>query len=198
MFAGPNGSGKSTIVDLFIQNNLCPSEYICPDKFVPRDKKDSYEANIEAANKAELMRMNYIAVGYSFSFETVLSTVEKIEFIRHAKSKGYFITAVFVTTSDCNINLKRIAKRVSQGGHNVPSDKVFSRYEKSMNLLYDLVTIVDDAKVYDNSNDVPMLVFQKETNGDYNCFKRPAWLESCLIEKAELSGIHINDFSGCT
>jgi len=191
VFAGPNGSGKSTVVDLFRRNGLCPKSFICPDQLVPPDKKEDENAYIRAMETAELTRLNEVALGRSFSFETVLSTENKLSFIKDAKAKNYFVTAIYVVTSDYNINLKRIAERVRQGGHNVPSDKVISRYERSMNLMFDVIMTADEALIYDNSGDVPVVVFQKDIDENYRCFVRSQWMDNYLINKAAENGIKV-------
>ncbi|MDR1390075.1 MAG: hypothetical protein LBJ31_08895, partial [Treponema sp.] len=85
LFAGPNGSGKSTIVNEFITKNICPPYYICPDNNIDKRYKDNKKAYIEAMEKAEAQRYNAVAEGKSFSFESVFSTNEKLEFIKYVK-----------------------------------------------------------------------------------------------------------------
>jgi predicted ABC-type ATPase len=68
----------------------------------------------------------------SVIFETVLSSSEKIDFIVIAKEFGYFIRIFFVCTDSPTINASRIARRVIQGGYDVPIPKIISRYSKSI------------------------------------------------------------------
>ena len=79
VFAGPNGSGKSTVVDTARAIGQCPKNFICPDNFVAPEDKENVDAYITAMQKAESVRYNQIALGNSFSFETVLSTVNKLK-----------------------------------------------------------------------------------------------------------------------
>jgi predicted ABC-type ATPase len=51
VFAGANGSGKSTVINFYLENNLCPQDYICPDQLVPYDKKNDVAEYIRARTK---------------------------------------------------------------------------------------------------------------------------------------------------
>jgi len=103
LFAGPNGSGKSTVVNDFLKKKTCPPYYICPDNNLDNKLKDDKEAYIEAMKTAEKQRFNAVKENKSFSFESVFSTQEKLDFLKFAKSKGYEITSVFITTRNSKI-----------------------------------------------------------------------------------------------
>lgn len=88
-----------------------------------------------------------------FDFETVLSAPDKVDFIKRAIDLGYFIRLFFVSTENPQINASRIAKRVMEGGHDVPISKIISRYSKSIYNCFQLSQIVDRLYIYDNSRD---------------------------------------------
>ena len=46
-----------------------------------------------------------------------------------AKEKGYFVRCYYVLTADPAINVLRVKSRVAAGGHDVPEDKIISRYD---------------------------------------------------------------------
>ena len=49
--------------------------------------------------------------------------------------------------------VKRVAKRVSQGGHNIPTDVVYRRYASGLKNLFQLyIDTVDFWALYDNSD----------------------------------------------
>ena len=93
---------------------------------------NSNEAVMKAAILSTQMREDCIAEGKSLIFETVFSANDKIDFVKKAKDKGYFIRLFFVGTESPTINASRIARRVMQGGHDVPISKIISRYSKSI------------------------------------------------------------------
>jgi predicted ABC-type ATPase len=81
----------------------------------------------------------------------VLSSEEKLSFIEKAKEKNYFIRLFFIGTDSPEINAARVARRVLEGGHDVPIPKIISRYRKSIINCANISAIVDRLYVYDNS-----------------------------------------------
>ena len=191
VFAGPNGSGKSTVVDNALALNQCPKTFICPDNYVAAEDKDDAEAIKAAMRKAEAVRHSELANGNSFSFETVLSMPDKLEFIRYAQWQGYTVHVVYVTTEDPEINIERVKTRVAQGGHDVPEDKLRARYERSMNLMFDVIREADRVDFYDNSGNTPRFVAMKNDIAICTCDDVPAWLETYVLSKARERGIMV-------
>jgi predicted ABC-type ATPase len=138
--------------------------YINPDDIA----KDTFgdwnapEAVMQAAVLSTQMREDCIAEGKSLIFETVFSAPDKVDFVRRAKEKGYFIRLFFVSTESPTINASRIARRVMNGGHDVPISKIISRYSKSIANCCIVSKIVDRAYIYDNSIEFaePTLLFR--------------------------------------
>jgi predicted ABC-type ATPase len=191
VFAGPNGSGKSTVINTAIELGQCPGRYICPDNLVAPENKEIKEAYEAAMRDAEGARYSEIAQGNSFTFETVLSTPSKLEFIRYAKMQGYLVHVVYVTTENPGINMKRVKVRVEHGGHDVPVDKILSRYEKSMALMFDVVCEAHSADIYDNSGDTPRLVAAMINGCICVAAGHPDWVETRLLSKAREKGVTI-------
>ena len=121
VIAGPNGSGKSTVtkglpvIGLYVNADEIKKASKCPD--------------LEAAQEAEMIRQALLEARQDFTFETVLSTDRNLLLLEEAKKAGYQICAVFVLTKDSAINVRRVRNRVKMGGHDVPEDKIISRYE---------------------------------------------------------------------
>jgi predicted ABC-type ATPase len=159
VFAGPNGSGKSTITRLMPLSGV----YINADDL----KKENNLSDLEAAEKAEALRKRLVEKNADFTFETVLSTDRNMLLLQDAKRNGYEIQCIYVLTCNPDINAARVRGRVFEGGHDVPEDKIRSRYFKALKLLPQLIDICDKILVYDNSV-MPSLVFKKDDNGlDY-------------------------------
>ena len=81
-----------------------------------------------------------------------------MELLRRAKEAGYEIQAVFVLTCSSDINVRRVQERVRNGGHDVPEEKIRSRYIRSIKNLAKLVRIADRTRVIDNSGTEPFLI----------------------------------------
>lgn len=159
MFAGPNGSGKSTFTELLKP----PVDYINADEI----KKNLKCSDLEAAQLAEQQREVCIEQMKEFCFETVMSTERNIKLLEKAKKKGYFIRCYYILTADPMINVLRVRSRVESGGHDVPEEKIIARYDRSLNLVKDLVKICDVCHIYDNSGKRPFRIFKKRKTQIY-------------------------------
>jgi predicted ABC-type ATPase len=165
IIAGPNGAGKTTVTSQILKHEWVEDcEYINPD-FIAQDifgDWNSQEMVLKAAQYAEKQREKCLNNRSSLIFETVLSAPDKIDFIQRAKQQDYFIRLFFIGTDNPQINALRIARRVMQGGHDVPIQKIISRYYKSIANCVLLSKIVDRLYVYDNSveNELTELLFR--------------------------------------
>lgn len=181
IIAGPNGSGKSSLVtSAFL--DLIEDKIINPDNYARgitgiHDDSDRY---LMAMDMCKVIREDLLSQGVSFGFETVASREDKIEFAQKAKQLGYEIVFLFVTTGDPEICCERIKQRVAAGGHDVPRDKVYSRFERTMTFLPTYIKLSDRAEVFDNSGSelVPILskknntIIMSESALDYKWVKR--------------------------
>jgi predicted ABC-type ATPase len=152
--AGPNGSGKTTVTrGLFRLIWTQDSTYVNPDIIAQEKYGDwnSPKAIFQAAKYAVTIRNQCLAEGRDLIFETVLSSTEKPEYLRRAMEAGYFIRLLFIATSDPYINCARVTARRMKGGHDVPTDKIITRYVKSIANCAVLAPLVDRLQVYDNS-----------------------------------------------
>lgn len=156
VIAGPNGSGKTTVTSKILKHEwLEDSVYINPDQVAQERFGDwnSPEAVRQAAEYCAEWREHCLAERKSMIFESVLSAPDKVDFIERAIDAGFFVRLLFVCTASPTINASRIAKRVIEGGHDVPIVKIISRYNKSIANCVKLSRIVDRTYIYDNSVD---------------------------------------------
>ena len=152
VFAGPNGSGKSTITRLA----KIIEPYINADDI----KRSTQCSDLEAAIKAESLREFAVANKMSFTFETVMSTDRNLNLLRRAKENGFFIRCFYILTADVNVNISRVKSRVENGGHDVPEDKIRSRYVKALSFVPALIDACDVIHIYDNTK-TPERIFKK-------------------------------------
>ncbi len=156
VIAGPNGSGKTTITTKILHHQWMEDAiYINPDQ-IAKDKFgdwNSTEAVMKSVKYCEALREQCLAERNSLIFETVLSAPDKLRFIRRAKEIGFFVRIFFVSTNHPSINASRIAQRVMKGGHDVPINKIISRYFKSIANCKIASLLADRTYIYDNSVD---------------------------------------------
>lgn len=115
--------------------------------------KNVNEAERLAQVIADFLRKKLLENKERISFETVFSHASKIEFLKQAAEAGYKIYLYFVSTESPEINLFRVKARKAKGGHDVPSDKVVSRYFRSLDLLFEAAQFAYQAFFFDNSKD---------------------------------------------
>ena len=156
VFAGPNGSGKTTVTKL--AKKIEP--YINADDI----KSSLHCSDLEAAKKATELREGCLATLQDFTFETVLSTRRNLDLLIRAKEKGYFIRCIYVLTVNPQINVYRVKQRFANGGHDVPVEKVISRYTEALKLLPELISISDVCHIYDNTLPEAFRIFKKRKN----------------------------------
>ncbi len=188
VIAGPNGSGKTTITSKILRHEwLEDAVYINPDNVAQEIFGDwnSPEAVLKAVKYCDKQREDCLANHKSLIFETVLSSENKIDFIQRAKKEGFFIRIFFVSTSYPTINAARIAKRVMEGGHDVPIAKIISRYQKSIINCKKVATIADRVYVYDNSVDnvEAKLLFRMKNSKLFKQYTDdiPVWAKNILV-----------------
>lgn len=140
---------------------------------LPPEQANSYVAAV----LADAIRRELLAQGSTFTFETVMSSSDKIEFMREALDKGYRTYLYFVATDDPEINVSRVQLRVSQGGHPVPEHLIRSRYIRSIDLLDEASQAASRTYVFDNSGDAHELIAEI-SHGDeltVHATALPAW-----------------------
>ena len=172
VFAGPNGSGKSTVTKGLPIIGL----YVNADEI----KRQSGCSDLEAAQEADLIRNTLLDARKDFTFETVLSTDRNLKLLRRAKDAGYRIHAVFVLTNDPEINVQRVRDRVLAGGHDVPEEKIRSRYTLSLKNLSKLVRIADMTRIIDNSGAEPNLVCEVQ-NQRVTIWENDRWSKKDIL-----------------
>jgi len=132
---------------------------------------------------AEFIRVKLLGQCNKFSFETVMSHPGKLEYIKQAHSKGYKVYLYFVALEDPSMNIDRVASRVLQNGHNVPAEKIESRYYRTLNSLTTVIPLVDIAFFFDNSAEHPIL-FGKYENKEIEIIEPnlvPLWFHNYVL-----------------
>lgn len=132
---------------------------------------------------ADFIRRKLLEAKKSFTFETVMSSYDKVELLKLSKSLGYRNYLYYIATSDPSINISRVKNRVAFNGHNVPDDKIVDRYYRSLGYLKEAVKLSDRAYIFDNSSDEKTWICEI-TNGskvDMNSDEIPNWIGEYLL-----------------
>ncbi len=146
--AGPNGAGKTT----FYHSNIAPAglRLVNADRLAHELTIDPYAAaNVAASLRDELVRQRE-----SFAFETVFSDPvgDKLGFLQRTLEKGYEVVLCFIGLSSPQLSQERVAMRVSQGGHDVPDEKIMNRFPRTLANLKLAIGLLPHVLVFDNSD----------------------------------------------
>ena len=122
----------------------------------------TYRAGYFMSIFADLLRREWMLREESFTFETVMSHPDRLDVLREARDRGYRTYLYYVCTNSAAINTRRIAGRVRQGGHDVPTQKVIERYDRSLALLPQALRICSRAYLFDTSGRKHRLIAEYE------------------------------------
>jgi predicted ABC-type ATPase len=144
---------------------------------------NSYYASV----LAEFLRRKLLSASISFSFETVMSDRSKVDLLREARVLGFRTYMYYVATEDPEINVARVALRVSEGGHDVPKEKIISRYYRSLALVREALRHTDRAYFFDTSEPESLLIAES-TDGkrpELLCQRIPNWFKTFVWDKMQ-------------
>lgn len=151
VLAGGNGTGKSTFYHIFLRpiGMLMLNVDDLAREMVPNNPG----AAVSIAQRwVEIKRDVMVKSGDSFCYETVFSHVSKVDFVAEAKSHGYEISLIYFHLNSIELNQARVKQRVSEGGHDVPPEKIATRIPRTMDYVSDALGLADHVRLLDNSS----------------------------------------------
>lgn len=154
IIAGCNGAGKTTASYTVLPEMLGCKEFVNADEIAKGLSPFNPESVAIEAGRLMLQRMDdLLAEGADFAFETTLATRSYVKFIEKAHAKGYYVTLLFFWLPTPEQAVERVATRVREGGHNIPSEVIRRRYANGIRNLTALYTpICDYWTIYNNSS----------------------------------------------
>ena len=146
--AGPNGAGKTTFYGSHLE--AVGLRFVNADALARELEIDAYEA----AELADRLRNALVEARESFVFETVFSDPvgAKLEFLKRASALGYTVVLCFIGLESPELSDERVAMRVLQGGHDVPTEKLIARYPRTLENLAQAICELPHVLVFDNSD----------------------------------------------
>jgi predicted ABC-type ATPase len=172
VLAGHNGSGKSTLWRKHLSNRLRVPLVnadrmmlsILPEAPLPKwavELRDSNESWMRLTQKGvESFVAQAMLNGVPFAMETVFSywapnadgTIHsKIDLISQMQTAGYFVLLAFVGLSSADLSVARVATRIAEGGHSVPTDKLLKRFGRTQRAVREATKVADATVLFDNS-----------------------------------------------
>jgi predicted ABC-type ATPase len=162
IIAGCNGAGKTTASYAVLPEILHCKEFVNADNIAAGISPFNPESVAIEAGKIMLRRIDELLEdGVSFALETTLSTKSYVSFIKRAQQAGYEVTLLYFWLNSPEMAFERVAKRVSNGGHNIPVDVIERRYYRGIKNLFSLyMPVCNNWIVINNMNDYPEIVAQ--------------------------------------
>ena len=144
IIAGCNGAGKTTASFTILPEVLDCKEFINADEIAKGLSPFQPESVAMQAGRIMLARMD-----------------------ERAQADGYEVTLLFFWLDSPNMAKKRVAQRVAEGGHSIPSQTIERRYHNGIaNLFAIYIDMVDICYIFDNSEGRKELIAQKERHKD--------------------------------
>jgi predicted ABC-type ATPase len=153
VLAGSNGAGKTTFYELYLERLGLP--FVNADRIAQiLDPSQPGQFAYQAASIADDVRRDLVKRRLSFCMETVFSDPvgDKVQFLKDAQAEGYTVIGVFIRLSDPALSLARVVQRLARGGHDVPDDKLESRFARTAQNIQAALRFVDVGLVLDNSS----------------------------------------------
>jgi len=154
VLAGVNGAGKSSVGGAFLQQ--AGLSWYNPDTFARALMTDSglslEQANGMAWQEGMAQLDEALTHHRPFAFETTLggkTVCKKLKFA--CASHNVRIWYCGLRTPDMHV--ARVQFRASRGGHDIPKEKIFERWESSRANLVELLPFLTELGVFDNSVD---------------------------------------------
>ncbi len=164
IIAGPNGAGKTTFATQFLPFYANCRNFINPDLLARAYSPFDPDAGMLRAGRAVLERITAFTESRTdFAFETTLSGRTYVPLLRRAKAAGFRLHLFYLWIPSPELALLRIRYRVESGGHNVPEPDVRRRFGRTLANLFRLYRpLLDSLHFFDNSSEIPRLVFKEE------------------------------------
>ena len=153
IISGCNGAGKTTASYTVLPEILGCKEFVNADEIAHGLSPFNAASVAIEAGRLMLQRIeDLLTRDESFSIETTLATRSYVKLVQRAKKQGYRVSLLYFWLSSPELAMRRVAERVSKGGHDIPKSTITRRYASGIKNLFKLfVPLVDYWAVFDNS-----------------------------------------------
>ena len=180
--AGPNGAGKTTFYYAHLRR--AGLRLVNADVLARELELEPYKAAAVAAS----IRATLVDENESFVFETVFSDPvgDKLDFLKETAKKGYTLLLCFLGIAGPETSEERVAIRVSQGGHDVPTEKLIARYPRTLQNLRAALAELPYVWIFDNDDlaqPIRLVAIYEGGKAMEMGPSVPRWLEAALPDR---------------
>jgi predicted ABC-type ATPase len=160
IIAGPNGAGKTTFARDFLPAEARTLRFINADLIAAGLAPFNPESASFKAGRLMIEEIDEcVDAGHSFAFETTLSGMFYLKKIAGWRACGYQVKLWFLSLPNEQIAVSRVARRVLQGGHNIPEGVIRRRFKAGLeNFHQHYKEAVDSWALYDSYHRPPKLI----------------------------------------
>ena len=171
---GANGAGKTTWARK--HRATLPKPIYNADS-IAEGLGDANDAALQrAARKLVDERIERdLSAGNTFGFESTYSGRSRPDIVRTAKRRGYTTRAVFLGTETAATNIRRVRKRVEEGGHHVEESEVRPRWTAAWANLLETWETFDTVQILDSSGTEPIEIARKTRHEVTTAIRLPQW-----------------------
>lgn len=161
LIAGPNGVGKTTYAMRHLKAVSGSVHFVNLDEIARGlSPLDPSAAQTDAARIALKRARDFIQARQTFAMETTASGLTHLGLVAAAHRAGLRTSMLYFSVNDHRLCLERIARRVAEGGHDVPSEIVERRFHRSHANLPAYARLMDVWRIYEASTSRPVLALE--------------------------------------
>jgi len=181
ILAGPNGVGKTTFATRFLPTFVQCREFVNADLIAAGLSPFAPEAQALRAGRLVLARIKELSAECrDFGFETTLAGRSYVKMMSDLKKCGYQIELFFLWLPSADVAVARVENPVRQGGHSVPEETIWRRFDSGLrNLFHAYRRLMDTLWLYDASRFPPRLIAH-ENQGQWHIHEL-ALYESIMV-----------------
>ena len=176
IIAGCNGAGKTTASFTILPEILDCKEFVNADEIAKGLSPFQPEKVAFEAGRIMLERINVLLKSdQSFAFETTLATRTYKQKLIDAKANGFSVKLLFFWLPSIEMAIDRVAIRVSEGGHNIPTDVITRRYKRGIENLFKIyLPLCDSWMIFDNE-EISKIIAEKVNDQETKIFDKEKW-----------------------
>ncbi|MEA1652584.1 hypothetical protein UAJ10_26685 [Nitrospirillum sp. BR 11164] len=155
VLAGVNGAGKSSVGGALLAEYRLPFFNLdtLARQLVFQTGMEWKAANVQAGRHGLTRLRQAIENGTNYAFETTLSGNAIPSLLREA-AVSHRIIVFYCGLETVELHLQRVARRVANGGHNIPEARIRERWTTSRANLISLLPLISRLQALDNSRSV--------------------------------------------
>lgn len=164
IISGCNGAGKTTASFTILPEIFGCRQFVNADE-IAQGLSPLRPAGVAIdAGRIMLARIEkLIRSRQSFAIETTLATRSYRKLIDRAHAAGYVVELLYVWLCSVALACERVARRVAEGGHDIPVDVIARRYHQGIKNLFEIfIPAVDVWTIVDNSEGMLQFVAASE------------------------------------